>query len=30
LGSQVNGILGMNFLRRFDFRLNLKQAVIEV
>jgi clan AA aspartic protease (TIGR02281 family) len=30
LGSQVNGVLGMNFLRQFEFRLDLKQAVIEI
>lgn len=28
LGSQVAGVLGMNFLRRFDTNLNFKQATI--
>lgn len=30
LGSQVNGVLGMDFLRQFEFRLNFKQSVIEL
>lgn len=30
LGSQVNGILGMDFLRQFEFTLNFKQSVIEI
>ena len=30
LGSQVDGLLGMNFLRRFDAELNFKQATIRV
>lgn len=30
LGSQVNGVLGMDFLRQFEFRLNFKQGVIEL
>lgn len=30
LGSQINGVLGMDFLRQFEFTLKLKQAVIEV
>jgi clan AA aspartic protease (TIGR02281 family) len=29
LGSHVNGVLGMDFLRQFEFKLNLKQSVIE-
>ena len=28
LGSQVDGLLGMNFLRRFETALNFKQATI--
>ena len=30
LGSQVDGLLGMNFLRRFDTFLNFKQATIRL
>ena len=30
LGSQVDGVLGMDFLRKFEFKIKLKQAVIEV
>jgi predicted aspartyl protease len=30
LGSQVDGILGMNFLRRFDLEINFKQALVRV
>ena len=30
LGSQVNGVLGMDFLRQFEFKLELKKAFIEV
>ena len=30
LGSQVSGVLGMNFLRRFDTNLNFKQATIRL
>lgn len=29
IGSQVNGVLGMDFLRQFGFTLDFKQAVIE-
>ncbi len=29
-GSQVAGVLGMNFLRRFDTDLNFKQATIRI
>jgi predicted aspartyl protease len=28
LGSQVDGLLGMNFLRRFELTLNFKKAAI--
>lgn len=30
LGSQVDGLLGMNFLRRFEMDLNFKQAIIQL
>lgn len=30
LGSQVNGGLGMDFLRQFDFKINPKQGVAEL
>jgi hypothetical protein len=30
LGSQVDGVLGMNFLRRFTMELNFKQATIRL
>lgn len=30
LGSQVDGLLGMNFLRRFEMDLNFKQATIRL
>ena len=30
LGTQVNGVLGMNFLRRFDTCLNFKQATMQI
>jgi clan AA aspartic protease (TIGR02281 family) len=30
LGSRVNGVLGMDFLRQFEFSLNFKQNVIEI
>ena len=30
LGSQVDGVLGMNFLRRFDMDLNFKQATVRL
>lgn len=30
LGGQVDGILGMNFLRRFDLEINFKQAFVRV
>ncbi|MEK6320500.1 MAG: retropepsin-like aspartic protease [Acidobacteriota bacterium] len=30
LGTQVNGVLGMDFLRQFEFRLDFKQSVIEL
>ncbi|MGH9854996.1 MAG: aspartyl protease family protein [Blastocatellia bacterium] len=29
-GSQIAGVLGMNFLRRFDTDLNFKQATIRI
>ena len=29
LGSQVSGVLGMNFLRRFPITLDFRQGVIE-
>jgi predicted aspartyl protease len=28
LGGQVDGVLGMSFLRRFDLELNFKQALV--
>ena len=30
LGSQVDGVLGMNFLRRFELELHFKQGAIRV
>ena len=30
LGSNVGGVLGMNFLREFEINLNFKQAYIEI
>jgi clan AA aspartic protease (TIGR02281 family) len=30
LGSKVDGVLGMDFLRQFDIKLNFKQAIVEV
>ena len=30
LGSKVGGVLGMNFLRQFDIKLNFRQASIEI
>jgi predicted aspartyl protease len=30
LGSQVDGLLGMSFLRRFEAELNFKQATIRL
>lgn len=30
LGRQVDGLLGMNFLRRFEMDLNFKQAIIRI
>lgn len=30
LGSQVNGVLGMDFLRQFDFSINPRQAIAEL
>jgi len=30
LGSQVDGVLGMNFLRRFTMELNFKQATVRL
>jgi predicted aspartyl protease len=30
LGSQVSGVLGMDFLRRFPIKLDFKQAIVEL
>lgn len=30
LGGQVDGVLGMSFLRRFDLDLNFKQALVRI
>lgn len=30
LGSKVAGVLGMNFLRQFEIKLNFKQAFVEI
>jgi predicted aspartyl protease len=30
LGGQVDGVLGMSFLRRFDLELNFKQALVRL
>lgn len=30
LGSKVGGVLGMNFLRQFEIKLNFKQAFAEI
>lgn len=29
LGGQVKGVLGMDFLRKFEFKLDFKRAIIE-
>jgi hypothetical protein len=29
-GVQIDGVIGMNFLRRFDTDLNFKQATIRI
>jgi hypothetical protein len=30
LGSQVDGVVGMNFLRQFEMALHFKQALIQL
>lgn len=30
LGSQVDGLLGMHFLRQFEMALNFKQAMVQI
>jgi hypothetical protein len=30
LGSQVNGVLGRDFLRQFEFKFYVTQAVVEI
>lgn len=30
LGSQVSGVLGMDFLRKFDIKLDFMKAIIEI